>query len=588
MEAYKIGVSIALSNGVSPVLGIISKELLGINTAVKDIERNMGRWALAIGGAASVLAGGAIIKGLSKIADHGREILHQQELMRQAGMSNKEVVEATTKAWQTSRSVQTTMASDNLKHIRELRYATGTTEGATAILDPVSKANAVLSSMKGGGTDQVFEMVKALEQKGLATQEQQKSFLSYVDNMTKVVQATGGRVTSQMFQSTFKYGRTAMLGWDEEFITQILPRLMQSMQSSGGGGGGSGGPGNALMSAFAKVVQGQMPRKAAEEFHHMGLSGAPRHIRGSAQSITNIHGADAFLKNPYEWVQHYLMPALAAHHITNQFAIIQEISKLFPVRTASQIIAEFALQGRFHEGEQASNFEKDRRMTKGATGIAGYDGLILRDPNTIYAAQLAQQENALAAVGVAMQPIKLEIVQGLTKLFTAVAQFASANPETVKAVAVALGIMGGALLVGGVVALAMALGPVPGIIAAAAAAVGLISEALSYLSHVPLPSWLGGGSHPGEGNAVPGTGGDGIPSFAPPSPAPEKHSWNVIPPARSHAGETKFAAVYLDGSKVGDAILGHINDRAGRPMEGAPYHDSTWHAAPLDFALSDG
>ena len=104
---------------------------------------------------------------------------------------------------------------------------------------------------------------------------------------------------------------------------------------SGGGNSGTGGPGNALMSAFAKVVQGQMPNKAAHEFANMGLATSLKDLKGSASTQVDILGSKLFQSNPYEWVQQVLMPALAAKGITSQDEITAEISKLFPVRTAS-------------------------------------------------------------------------------------------------------------------------------------------------------------------------------------------------------------------------------------------------------------
>ena len=67
-DIYKIGVSIALANGMSPVLAIISRDLMGVHTKVGDIEKGMGRWALAAGGAAAILGGAAIFGGMLKLA----------------------------------------------------------------------------------------------------------------------------------------------------------------------------------------------------------------------------------------------------------------------------------------------------------------------------------------------------------------------------------------------------------------------------------------------------------------------------------------------------------------------------------------
>jgi hypothetical protein len=326
-EVYKIGVSIALANGVSSVLAIIGRDLLGLNTSIAKVEKSFGRWGLAIGGVAAILGGSAMLKGLAGLAKHGGEVNHQLELMKIAGMQNGEIQASLAQAMKTTGGVTTTTLADNLKHIRELRFAFGDTSKAMLHLNEVSKADAILNSIKGGGKDQVWDLVKSLEQKGVTIDP--KEFASYVNTMTKVVEASGGKVTPQMFQSTFKYGRTAMLGWDEAFVGGALPRLIQSMASSGGGGGsGNGGPGNALMSAFAKVVQGQMPKTAAEEFDRMGLApGGAKHIKGSSESQIpgGIAGRDQFMANPYEWVQKTLMPALAKHGITSQNDIIAEI-----------------------------------------------------------------------------------------------------------------------------------------------------------------------------------------------------------------------------------------------------------------------
>jgi hypothetical protein len=236
-----------------------------------------------------VLATGAIVEGVVAVAKAGGLVNHQLELMKIAGMDNADVQLAYKQALQTSGAVTTTTLAENLAHIRELRYAFGETTAAMEHLDEISKANAVLNAVNakvgGGGHDQVWALVKSLEQKGETFDP--AAFSSYVNTMTKVIEATGGKVTPEMFMSTFKYGRTSMLGWDEGFVGGALPRLMQSMASGSGGGGGSGsgGPGNALMSAFAKVVQGQMPKTAAEEFERMDLApGGVKHITGSAES----------------------------------------------------------------------------------------------------------------------------------------------------------------------------------------------------------------------------------------------------------------------------------------------------------------
>jgi hypothetical protein len=476
MDAYKIGVSIILNNSMTPGLTAITAQLLGMNNTVNLLNGNLARLKLA--GAAGILGGVMIFKGMAKLAEHGAEVNHQLELMKIAGMTNGEIQASMAQSMKTSGNVMTTTLSENLAHVRELRYAFGDTSKAMEHLDTVSKANSVLNSIKGGGHDQVWELVKALENKGLTADP--KSFESYINTMTKVTEATGGKVTPANFMSTFKYGRTAMLGWDEDFIGGALPRSIQSMTTGGGGAGGGGGPGNALMSAFAKVVQGQMPKNAAEEFDRMGLApGGAQHIKGSsdAQVAGGIAGRDQFIANPYEWVQRTLMPALAAKGVTSQNDIIAQISKMFPVRTASQLIGEYALQGRFHEGEN-SPFEKDIGQSKGAMDLSmSFPELMKNDYPTVMKAFHQQFKLLLEVLGMPLVapggPV-LRAMAGITSAINAMSQFATAHPEGMAAALSVLASGAVALLVGGIVALGaavLAVGGVPAVLIALAAGI---------------------------------------------------------------------------------------------------------------------
>jgi len=476
VDVWKIGVAISLANGMSPVLAIIAKDLLGIQGQVGQIEKMFTGWKPALVGAAAILAGGAILDGMSKLADHGADVNHQLELMKTAGMNYAEIQGAITQAMKTTGDVQTTVFSENLAHIRELRYAFGDVAVAMQHLDEISKANSVLNAVKGGGTDQVWELVKSLEGKGLTYDPAQ--FASYVDTMTKVVEATGGKVTPQSFMSAFKYGRTATLGWDEGFVGGALPRLIQSMSSGTGSGGGSGGPGNALMSAFAKVVQGQMSKTAAEEFDRMGLApGGVKHIKGSSQTqITGgIAGRDLFVSNPYEWTQQVLMPALAKHGVTKQADVIAEISKMFPVRTASQVISEMGLQGRYVDGVN-SPFEKDIRLNQGAMGLnQSYDELSNNDYATVTKEFHAQLKSLLEVLGGPLMQMAIPVMKAMTDAVTGMTQWAAVHPETVKAIGQALVALGIGLVAIGGVAIASVIGLSGALIGLGVAAVAFLA-----------------------------------------------------------------------------------------------------------------
>ena len=605
MDIYKIGVRIALANGMSPVLAIIAKDLLGIHTKVSDIEKGFGRWGLAVGGVAGIMGGAAILGGLAAIAKGGEDVNHQLELMKLQGMQFSEIQQAASRAMQVSGSVLTSTYADNLAHIRELRYAFGDSQDAMKYLESVTKANATLNAMTGGGTDQVWEMVKALEQKGLTADPDQ--FMSYVDQMTKAVVATGGKVTPQQFMSTFKYGRTAMLGWDEAFTTQYLPRLIQSLSGGGGGAGASGSAGTSLMSAFSKIVQGQMSKKAADEFGRMGLApGGVQPIPGSSESVLGggVAGRTLFQSDPYAWVQKVLMPALAKHNITSQDEIIAEISQLFPVRTASSIVAEMALQGAYALGDK-SPFEKDAKLQREAFDQRmSYDELIKNDYATIMTAMQAQWETTRQAIG---QPLSapggplVTALADLTMLLNKVAEVAQAHPQAVVIVADALAGLATAMIIGGFIALAAAIGGligVGGILVALAAGIAafaalnwpLIKNVADGLEgwlaqhHTPLldtgATWL-------AQHAPWLVGDDEAKQWLEKHPAASgKLGLNAIPPPSGQQTVQVSSVINMDGRKVANAVTQHQVDALSGPSQGTPYPDPTWSTAPVDLVLS--
>lgn len=568
MNPYKIAVNIALTNGMSSVLAKLSKDLLGINTKVKDVEKNFAKWAYAVGGTAAIMGGAAIFGGLFKMAKAGSEVNHELELMKIQGMQVKEIHEASAKAMQVSGAVLTSTYADNLRHIRELRYAFGDTPDAMKFLEDVTKSNAVLNSVKGGGTDQVWDLVKSLEQKGLTANPEE--FASYVSQMTKAVVASGGKVTPAQFYSAIKYGRTAALGWDETFITQYLPRMIQSM-SSGSGGGGTGGPGNALMSAFAKVVQGQMPKTAAEEFQRMGLTpGGLAHIKGSSstQIVGGIAGKDLFQQDPYAWVQQVLMPALAEHGVTSQNQIIEQISRMFPVRTASQIISEMGLQGSFQLGDQ-SPFEKDARLQREAFDQRmSYDELIKNDYDTMMKALHAQWKTFNQVVGAPLSapggPL-VRVLGAFTSILNSASKLAQENPEVIEIVAAALAVLATVAVVAGLSAVGVALaglvtiGPalvgVAAGITAIAVAFGLMKEKV----HTDP-------SKPDVKKRMNEKYGD---------------PWEKID--QKIGKQSSVGDVYLDGRKVGAIVSRNMVASASGPNVGSAYFDPTMAHTPVDF-----
>lgn len=469
-DVYKVGVSLVMTGNFAQVLGALSSKLLGISNQTKELEKGFGKLGVAITGALGAFASTKVLETMGTMVKYGDQLVHQQNLLQAAGASQLEVAKATATAYKTAAEVQTTTLAENVKHIRELRYAFGNLDEATAssVIGTVSKANTVMRAATGHGySDQIWDIVKSLEMTNKTLDPQE--FQRYVDMMTRVVTATGGKVTPQQYFQAFKYGRTAAQGWDENFIGGALPRLIQSMGGGTGGGGGRAGPGNALMSVYAALVEGVMPKTANAEFSQLGL--------GSPKGTGEFSGKQLFMHDPYEWVQQVLMPALAKKGITGRDAVIGEISKLFQNRTASQAVIEMATQGRFMMGDQ-SMFEKDIRLQGNSMGLGAYDLLMNKDLQTNMQAFTSQWHSMLQALGSAMVPTAINVLKTFTGLFTDLTKFAGLHPDAIREIGKAIGALAVGLGVISAVALVTAIAPLVGaggLIAGVAAALGLLA-----------------------------------------------------------------------------------------------------------------
>jgi hypothetical protein len=450
---------------------------------------------LAAVGAFGVVAGGATLAAMAKLVKHGEDFVHQQALMHSAGMSQLEVAEATAKAWQNTRDVLGTGVAENMKNIRELRMVFGDTQEALANLRVVTQAQTVMNSVRGHGAgDQVFDMAKALEIKGVSMDPQH--FNALIDAMVKAAIASGGRVMGSDFFSAFKYGRTATQGWDDRFVGLILPTLIQEMKG-GGGSGGTGGPGNALQSAFQAVVGGTMSNKAAEEFYRIGLLDPSKVIHTSTGSVKGIRpggvkGSAEFQADPYQWVQDVLMPALKAKGITTPEAIREEISHMFVNRTAQQIMIMFATQ--------QQRFEKDAELTSKAQGTGAYDDLIKNDPVAKMKAFTEAWSNLMTALGAPLVEPAYNTLMKITDGLNYLTKKAAEHPEAVRVIGeIAAGIAGLAVALGtiaiGTAAMSalIAIGGPVGVIALIGVAAAVTAANLDKLHNAIqnlLPEWL--------------------------------------------------------------------------------------------------
>lgn len=448
-EAYKVATTLTLTNHVSGVLGLISRDFMKTKAEAAALQLELKKIKLL--GMSGAILGGAGFMGLMAIkgaVKPASDYVHQLELAKAAGMQQLEIAQATTAAWKATGTVMTTTATSNMAAIRELRMVFGDTQDAVKNMPTVQRLQAILQNVRGGNAhDEAYTVAKALEMKGAVRNPAQ--FENAADLMTKAMIASGGKVAAQDFLSAFKYGRSATIGWDDRFTYGILPTLIQEMKSSGGSGG-AGGPGNALMSAYAAVVGGTVPQKSLKVWQSIGMLDPSKIVWdkvGSAKGLRpgGITGSDVFQQDPYRWTQTFLVPALVKAGYDTEAKQRQVLQYLFPNRTAGFVMSQMALQG--------WKFDRDQRLIGQASGLSAYDEMIKRDPEMAMRALGAQWENFKTALGIGLVPILIPFLRNLTTAFNALADFAQKHPTLTQGLMATfaglslLATIGGALLV---------------------------------------------------------------------------------------------------------------------------------------------
>lgn len=581
MDVWKIGVAISMSNGVSPVLAVIAADLLGLKGKVGEVEKAFSGWNLALNGTAAILAGAAILGAMGRLVEHGKELVHVQEQLGAAGVKQVEVAEATAEAWKVA-SQYGLKVSDVLADIKEARMVFGSTEHAMDFIEPLERMRVVLNSVSEGSgnkaSDAVYQMARAGELKGL---QNPGDFISYFDQMTRAVTASGGKVSPDAFLQATQYGRLASKGWGEEFYTRILPSMIQEM--------GPSQTGTALMSLFGTTVQGKVSKRSLGMMDDIGLIADPSKITynklGDPMGMAPgaIAGSDLMIKNPYQWAQEILRPLvekkLGREVKPGDEGAIELLGGMFGNRTSAQAIATMLLE--------SGRINKDASLIGQSKGLNAADDLLAKDPTAVMNNFKNSWDNLLTALGSPMVSLATDAMNGLARAFKYMTEFAVANPTAVKLIGEAIIGIGAALVALGATAVVAAavsvIGPVGAAVAAIAGAITAIAAlnwdaAQSVLNSIvsgltffinqikatlgdlkSIFSWGMPGSNPNvtPGNRAPGAGQQ---QWQAPGPGGRGtySPTNWAPPANGNQPVQIHTALNVDGRRLANAVSTHV------------------------------
>ncbi|QAU22895.1 phage tail protein [Dyella sp. M7H15-1] len=401
-------------------------------TAMRDAGRGLQHAGFSAGVAG---AAGAVPLGLMLRESNQ----YQTEMARVRALGFGEQAGRDAQAFSSSLKTAGTSKLENLTLMRDAMSVFGDEHHAQMVLPLLAKMKygneAVFGAEQGAQNEQAFmNMLKTIELRGgLASPV---AFAKQANMVQQVIAATGGRVSAEDWIEVIKRGGLAAKGMDDKSFYYGLEPLVQEL--------GGSAVGTALNSAYQNLYQGRTSVRAARNLEDLGLIGDKSKVvadkAGQVKFLDPgaLKGADLFRTSQYEWMKQVLLPTLAEKGITSKDQVLDAIGSIFTNRKAADLFGTMYLQ--------QANIDKSARVNAEAYDI---DQLSKEGAQTAEGKQLmamSKLHDAWLVTGEKVLPLwtrAIELASGVLDRFNV---FAQNNPGTVKAIAVGLGLVSGALL----------------------------------------------------------------------------------------------------------------------------------------------
>ena len=433
MDAYRIGISIVLANGVSPVLHTVMTDLMGLRTRIGDVERSLATWKAPLLGFAAILGGATVLGTIDKLIDKSKDFQDQLIKLQRLGGGMAEAVKSgaiTAQAFDISRRVP--MRVEDLMKIPGMTYSIMGEEEARKTWEPLARFAWVLQSDRhyNGDTNKDLQaLIRAGELSGRITDPVTKQIDAvklekFLDLAARVTAATHGMVNAQSMLGMAQQGGVALRGLnDQGFYTMAI--MAQAM--------GGHRAGTAYLSLWQQMAGGTMMKRTAEGLQEMGLlqpgewSTEGGHVsisKDASKRLTNLIG-----KDPLELAAN-IQKQLAERGVTNPLEQMDAIMRLTGRQTTQRFTAE--------EVANFSQMMAERGRLMQGLGAEGSFGLITDKSVTANMQALSNAwSNLLTAVAGPNSDKVVTVLQALTATLNSMQ--AAVTSETTKAVESVIG-----------------------------------------------------------------------------------------------------------------------------------------------------
>ncbi|MDA8231700.1 MAG: hypothetical protein M0006_10210 [Magnetospirillum sp.] len=619
IEAYKIGVEIALHNKVSEGLRLVTLDFAKADMAAVKLKSTLNEIKLLGGiGMAMAGAGYAGLHVLDKAYQAAKE--YETAYGRFKSLNLGEAVNQDANKFAQGANLMGVTATELIGTMRTLSTIFGAghydiIKAVAPTLAQMQFANKAVFQGHGRAFDdkQMEDALKVIEMRG--GWKSADDLKRQLDMIQHVMSGTGGMVMPSDMLGFLKTGGTAAKNLNDQAFYYGMEPLIQEM---GGGRAGTG-----LMSGYQNLVLGKGTTAAAKELLRLHLVDVAKvefdkigHVKRIKPGA--LKDGALYQSNPQAWLANDLLPTLAKDGIKIDRKVIEEISYLFGNRTGAMLVATMF--------QQSDKIAKNVATDMQAMGVADLIKLARRTPEGAEAALAASWMNLKIAAGESLIPIVIPALNDLASGLRHLGTWIEHHPVRFKYLVDGFAGLSTALAFGGAVFAATAaikgLGLVfqlPGMLkigsaaagmegistaaAAATVALGPLTKALGVLGtfvlshevlkaldpqdktgawvdrYVPGASWIDnaaskvglGRSYAEQAQAAHALGmdkGDG-----------QKLVY-AVPPAPSQMLRV-HTAVNLDGRKVGEAVHDYLYDQMNRPQSGPSTFDGRQSFVPV-------
>lgn len=298
----------------------------------------------------------------------------QRERARQhfAGLPKSEQAQIEKQSEQLSKDFRIAQA-DAMEIMREARLAMPSADAAFGVAKEMVQAYKMLGL--SFGSEQAITGLRAFNKAmdNINITEDTELYKNMLDAFVRAQQITGKDMDPEAFAQAVKYSRTAGKVFSPEFLQNLMPFLIAES--------GGSDTGTQLRATFDNFVGGTATKNAINEQNRLGL----RDDKG-------IKDAEGFAKNPLQWVNDNIVPALKKDGVdmTSEVAIAQAVQKFASNRLARDFIQRAITQ--------RDVYMRLSGMMQNAIGLEGASSVDSMDPFSAFKGFKDAFSNLAAAV----------------------------------------------------------------------------------------------------------------------------------------------------------------------------------------------